>query len=97
MRATSVEGDDHAHHASGCRKRRTKVIQPSSMAYKNDHKHGRPSRAEEPTTKSVSVRLTQEEFAALTTHVERDGKPGSVLIREAMEEKGLFKPARKRG
>jgi hypothetical protein len=64
---------------------------------KHDHRTGRPLRGSGHSTRTIGVRLTDEEVTALDTHVEKRDEPRAVLIREAMDKAGLFTPARKRG
>jgi hypothetical protein len=67
---------------------------------KHDHKTGRPLRAGSHSTKNISIRMTDDELEALDAHVEKrrdEGATRAALIREAMDEKGLFTPVKKRG
>jgi hypothetical protein len=59
-----------------------------------DHRTGRPLRTSNHSTTNITIRLTAEERAALDSHVALREEPYSALVREAMEQAGLFKRAR---
>lgn len=69
----------------------------SKKHMKHDHKVGRPLRTSTHSTSSITLRLTDEERAAVEVHVEKTGTPRAVLIRQAMEAYGLFTLPKKRG
>lgn len=58
----------------------------------HEHRVGRPRLPSEHTTRSMSIRFTEAERAALAEHAELAERPVAAFVRDVLERAGVLKP-----